>query len=381
MQPGPAAAGPERPSRTGSMSGPLHLDDDALVACVSCGLCLPHCPTYRVSGREIASPRGRITAMRAVEWHDAPIDGAFRATMEECVSCRGCEAACPSGVPFGKLMEQTRAAMPPTPSRARRLAEWFAYTLVLPRHWLLLALTWVLWLGQRLRLVPKRLGLPRVSLRRWDVPGGGTPDAWLFTGCVMDAWQRDTHRAAAPRHACDRRRDRAARYGRRLLRRAACARRTRSTGAGVGTARDRVDAGHRAGRRRQCGVRRGDEGVRGAARHRRSSTFQRAGARLLRMVSRRRPTTHPPAASARRRTGPVSPAARAKGPRRGARASSAPRTSSPRPTTTGCVAAPAARTVPCNRRSRVRSATERSRHCGGRWGRGTRSWLRPTRAA
>src|SRR5207237_10739410 len=90
-----------------------------------------------------------------------------------------------------------RAAMPPPPSRERRGAEWFAYTVVLPRHWLLLALTWMLWLGQRLRLVPKRLGLPQISLRRWHIPAGGAPDAWLFTGCVMDAWQRDTHRAAA----------------------------------------------------------------------------------------------------------------------------------------------------------------------------------------
>src|SRR5207302_3213006 len=161
------------------MSGPLHLDDDDLVACVSCGLCLPHCPTYRVTGREIASPRGRIAAMRAVEWHGAAIDGAFRAAMEECVACRGCEAACPSGVPFGRLMEHTRAAMPPPPSRKRRGAEWFAYTVVLPRHWLLLALTWMLWLGQRLRLVPKRLGLPQISLRRWHIPAGGAPDAWL----------------------------------------------------------------------------------------------------------------------------------------------------------------------------------------------------------
>src|SRR6202011_3053497 len=146
----------------------LHVDDTELAACVACGLCLPHCPTYRVTGREIASPRGRITAMRAVEWHDAPIDGAFRAAMEECVACRGCEAACPSGVPFGRLMEHTRAAMPPPPSRPRRVAEWFAYTVVLPRHWLLLALTRMLWFGQRLGLVPKRFGLPRLSMQRWD---------------------------------------------------------------------------------------------------------------------------------------------------------------------------------------------------------------------
>jgi glycolate oxidase iron-sulfur subunit len=183
------------------VNGPLRLDDDALNACVSCGLCLPHCPTYRVTGREIASPRGRIAAMRAVEWGDAPIDDAFRRAMEECVACRGCEAACPSGVQFGALMESTRAAMPPPASRWRRAAEWAGYRVVLPRHWLLLALTWLTWTAQRLRLVPKRFALPRLSAvslaRPLDVPVGGDPDAWLFTGCVMDAWLRETHRAAA----------------------------------------------------------------------------------------------------------------------------------------------------------------------------------------
>jgi glycolate oxidase iron-sulfur subunit len=158
---------------------------------------LPHCPTYRVTGREIASPRGRIAAMRAVEWNDAPIDDAFRSAIDECVACRGCEAACPSGVAFGALLEHTRAALPAPRSGRRRLAEWFAYAVVLPRHWLLLALTWFVALGQRLHLVPQRFGLPPISLRRLDVPTGGAPDAWLFTGCVMDAWMRDTHRSAA----------------------------------------------------------------------------------------------------------------------------------------------------------------------------------------
>jgi len=139
--------------------------------------------------------------MRAVENDGAPIDAAFRRAMDECVACRGCEAACPSAVPFGRLMEDTRAALPPDPSRGRRVAGWFAYRLVLPRHWLLLAVTWLAWLGQRCHLVPKRLGLPELSApslqRPLDVPAGGAPDAWLFTGCVMDAWLRDTHRAAA----------------------------------------------------------------------------------------------------------------------------------------------------------------------------------------
>jgi glycolate oxidase iron-sulfur subunit len=183
------------------MTGPLRLDEDALNACVSCGLCLPHCPTYRVTGREIASPRGRIAAMRAVEAGAAPIDAEFRRAMEECVGCRGCEAACPSGVEFGRLMESTRAALPAQPSRMRRVAEWIGYRSVLPRHWLLLAVTWIAWGAQRLRLVPRRFTLPRLSAaslsRPLDVPVGGDPDAWLFTGCVMDAWLRETHRSTA----------------------------------------------------------------------------------------------------------------------------------------------------------------------------------------
>ena len=52
----------------------LHLNDRELASCVACGLCLPHCPTYRVTGEESASPRGRIAAMRAVQWDHRPLD-------------------------------------------------------------------------------------------------------------------------------------------------------------------------------------------------------------------------------------------------------------------------------------------------------------------
>jgi glycolate oxidase iron-sulfur subunit len=70
---------------------------------------------------------------------------------------------------------------------------------VLAHHRVLLALTWLLWLAQRLHLLPKRLGVPALDARELraplDLPAGGRPDAWVFTGCVMDAWQRDVHRA------------------------------------------------------------------------------------------------------------------------------------------------------------------------------------------
>jgi glycolate oxidase iron-sulfur subunit len=196
----------------GPTRGPLGLDEDELVSCVACGLCLPHCPTYRVTGLEAASPRGRIAAMREVEIRGAPIDATFLRVIDECVQCRGCEAACPSAVPFGHLMEGTRAALaesravaatrttPPRPL-VRRAGEWFAYRVVLARHRVLMTLTWMAWLGQRLHLLPARLGVPRLRAREigrpLDLPVGGSPEAWLFTGCVMDAWMRDTHRAAA----------------------------------------------------------------------------------------------------------------------------------------------------------------------------------------
>lgn len=184
----------------------LRLDAEELVACVGCGLCLPHCPTYRVTGLEIASPRGRITAMRAVDVDGAPIDAAFVDAMDECIQCRGCEAACPSGVPFGRLMEGTRAALTADHvhvgdrrSPLRRAAEAFAYRILLVRHRVLITFTWALVVAQRLRLVPNRLGVPRVDPAELRVPldagGPGTGDVYVLPGCVMDAWQRDVHRA------------------------------------------------------------------------------------------------------------------------------------------------------------------------------------------
>jgi glycolate oxidase iron-sulfur subunit len=187
-------------------AGVLPVDEDELVACVACGLCLPHCPTYRVTGLERLSPRGRIAAMRAVEFDGAPLDRVFRDTIETCVQCMGCEAACPSTVPFGHLVEGANVALTEHPAPARdasrtshRFLEWGALTLVLPRHAVLLALTWVMLVAQRLHLVPRRFGLPRLSAQSLRTPLVADPapaDAFLFPGCVMDAWQRDVHRAA-----------------------------------------------------------------------------------------------------------------------------------------------------------------------------------------
>ncbi|MET0579182.1 MAG: (Fe-S)-binding protein [Ilumatobacteraceae bacterium] len=177
----------------------LHLDDEDLSSCVACGLCLPHCPTFRVTGEEALSPRGRIDAMRSVQWRGALVDDDFVRFMDTCVQCRGCEPACPSGVPFGRLMEGTRHELAAAHRTSPRwLRGGFA---VLGRHRTLLVGSSLLALAQRLRLVPRRAGLGRLPLRRGRpvaaTASAGDADVWLFTGCVMDAWLRGTHRSTA----------------------------------------------------------------------------------------------------------------------------------------------------------------------------------------
>jgi glycolate oxidase iron-sulfur subunit len=158
-------------------------------------LCLPHCPTFRVTGEEALSPRGRIAAMRAVQDEGAPIDDDFVRFIDSCVQCRGCEPACPSGVPYGHLVEATTTAL----ASSRRISPWWqrAGLRALARHRLVLVGSTALAGAQRLRLVPKRVGLTRLPLRRGPLPVATGDDVWLFTGCVMDAWMRETHRSTA----------------------------------------------------------------------------------------------------------------------------------------------------------------------------------------
>src|SRR6058998_1650356 len=106
--------------------------DDDLATCVACGLCLPHCPTYRLTGEEPASPRGRVAAMRAVSDGIATPDATFASFMDACLVCRACEDVCPSHVPFGRMMEAAREQVEPLRSRRARTVRWVGFHRVLP---------------------------------------------------------------------------------------------------------------------------------------------------------------------------------------------------------------------------------------------------------
>ena len=180
---------------------------------------------------------------------------SFASHMELCVLCRGCETACPAGVPFGHLMEQTREALTEQSTKTKpsqqprkffqRKAEnerskhqqkqphstsplWlrFGYKL-LPHRRLLRSAVAMGAVAQRLRLVPKKLNLPAIPLRQSKLRPSGNPSressspsssssnnnigksdpshrntnsdkgtVWLFTGCIMDATMRDVHHAS-----------------------------------------------------------------------------------------------------------------------------------------------------------------------------------------
>ena len=77
--------------------------------CVHCGLCLNHCPTYRLWQLEADSPRGRIRQMILVNEGQLPLSSGFVDHIDKCLDCRSCETACPSGVEYGKLVEHARA--------------------------------------------------------------------------------------------------------------------------------------------------------------------------------------------------------------------------------------------------------------------------------
>lgn len=183
-------------------------------ACVQCGLCLASCPTYELSGMEGYSPRGRLAAIAAAQ-SDPDARLLAGEYLDTCLGCRACEAACPSGVPYGQILEDARQTIGgggPARGLQDTVLLWF-----MSRPWRLGLLTAWLWLPQKLgllrvgvwlarhRLAPGAVaqlaGLPRLKLRNvlarlatnYAPAERERGQVVLFAGCVQDAWARDVH--------------------------------------------------------------------------------------------------------------------------------------------------------------------------------------------
>jgi glycolate oxidase iron-sulfur subunit len=170
--------------------------DADLSTCVACGLCLPHCPTYRLTGEEPASPRGRIAAMRAVAEGTGTVDEAFSTFMDLCLVCRACEDVCPSHVPFGRMMERARVQIEPRRSSGSRFIRWLGLDVALPHPALLRAAALFQplarpFLPKRVRAVVPKRTYPFARLPRTTEPPPGVAvrgTVALLSGCVQDRW-------------------------------------------------------------------------------------------------------------------------------------------------------------------------------------------------
>ena len=185
---------------------PLRLE--GIERCIHCGLCLEACPTYRITRLETESPRGRLHLMAALG--TGRVDARSDATLhlDRCLACRACEAVCPSGVPYGALLEDTRSAI----ARERPLPRVARLLLRVASHPRLLGIAYRLFaLGDRSGVRRLVRGMLPARLRRADdlAPPVGRPEyervavanaastVALLLGCVMRVAYGDVHTATA----------------------------------------------------------------------------------------------------------------------------------------------------------------------------------------
>jgi glycolate oxidase iron-sulfur subunit len=192
-------------------NGPDAPADDDLATCVHCGLCLNACPTFRVTGLETESPRGRIYLMTQWKRGQLPFTEELARHIDLCLGCRTCEAVCPSGVPYGRIIEHGRAEVErlrskTTPPAAAHAVARAVMRELLPYPRRLRAAGGFTRAAQRLgltRVVAAGRGLPRLR-RAWRPPASGVAPAIgerrarvaFLNGCVMPVMYRASMEAS-----------------------------------------------------------------------------------------------------------------------------------------------------------------------------------------
>jgi glycolate oxidase iron-sulfur subunit len=198
---------------------PLPADAPAaedLSRCVHCGLCVNSCPTYAVTGLETESPRGRIYLARGVDEGRIPLTAAVQSHWDLCLQCRACEAVCPSGVAYGRIIEHVKAqvaAAPQKDQKQRKLRRFVLRNVVArPRAVGIACLPLRIYGNLPGRGLIERAPLPGPLRRLRDAaagapkgqgrpfrPGAASPGAGkravIFTGCVMGEVFGNVHRA------------------------------------------------------------------------------------------------------------------------------------------------------------------------------------------
>lgn len=190
-----------------TFQGPDAPADDDLSTCVHCGLCLNACPTFRITGLETESPRGRIYLMTQWQRGGLPFTEDLARHIDLCLGCRTCEAVCPSGVPYGRIIEHGRAEVErlrrPNP-RSVMVRQALRQLLAHPGR--LRAAGAATRVAQRLRLtgvLPQGRTLPRMT-GTYRPPAGGIAPAIgerryrvaFLVGCVMPIFYRAAHEAS-----------------------------------------------------------------------------------------------------------------------------------------------------------------------------------------
>lgn len=209
---------------TSTLGSTLQFEQDKLLSCIHCGLCLEACPTYFHTGDENDSPRGRIYLMRAVEEKRLPLESpVFARHINRCLGCRACEQACPAGVEYGALLEAARDDLR-TAERShtftdRVLRFVLRHVWLQPRRLRLLFVAARLFRDSRLPLLLLKLGLPprlsfplamlassspvnfredeKKKLSQLGGPRAADQEVSLFTGCVTEGLFARTNRATA----------------------------------------------------------------------------------------------------------------------------------------------------------------------------------------
>jgi glycolate oxidase iron-sulfur subunit len=190
-------------------NSPLAGERAGIDACVHCGFCLQACPTYLTLEDENDSPRGRIVLMRALlEGTLPPESESVHRHIAQCLGCRACETACPSGVPYGHLLEATRATLAehrPIPVVARMILSVFERPRLLALAMLAGRILRGLGIARLFAKLPGRPGFAMAMLastrrsepkaRATQRSAGARGSVALLTGCVMEGLFTDVNRA------------------------------------------------------------------------------------------------------------------------------------------------------------------------------------------